>query len=43
VGDRGFIYSRSRLSSSSIVVLELLAKAREVEEDRVGIVERGIG
>ena len=43
VGDRGFVRSGSGLSSSSIGVLEPLAKAREVEEDGVGIVKRGIG
>ena len=43
MGDRGFICSGSGLSSSSIGVLEPLAEAREVEDDRVGIVERGIG
>ena len=43
MGDRGFIYSRSRLSNSSIGILEPLAKAREVEDNRVGIIKRGIG
>ena len=43
MGDRGFIYSRSRLSSSSIGVPKPLAKAREVEDNGVGIIERGIG
>jgi hypothetical protein len=43
VGDRGFVYTRSRLSSSSIGMLEPLAKAREVEDNRVGIIKRGRG
>jgi hypothetical protein len=43
VGDRGVVRSGSGLSSNSIGVPEPPAKAREVEDNGVGIVERGMG